>query len=79
MWHYWYFWGFPFYPLINILFWVLLIAFLFRGWGRWHHHGHDYHEDRSAEEILKERFAHGEINEKEYKERMSVLKESQNK
>ena len=74
MWHYSYFWGFPFFPILWLVFWVFVISFCFRGRGRWHHHSHN-HSDKSAEDTLRDRFAHGEINEKEYKERMRVLAE----
>ncbi len=81
MWHYGFGFGFfPFFPFIWILFWILIVALFFRGWGRRHGHWYDHeHEDKSTEEILKQRFAHGEIDEKEYKERMRVLKETDNK
>jgi uncharacterized membrane protein len=64
---------FPWFPLLLLL--VLLVILLNRGsrrnrWGRW---------DRtirqsSAEDILSERFAKGEISEQEYRERMDALR-----
>lgn len=65
---------FPFFPLFGIVFWIIILSLIFRGWGRWHHRWHD-HADKSAEDIVRDRFAHGEINEKEYREKMRVLKE----
>lgn len=63
-------------PFLWIFFWIFIIGFVFRGRGRWwHHHYESSSSDKSAEDILRERFARGEINEKEFKERLSVLKE----
>lgn len=81
MWHYSYgFWGFPFIPLLWLLFWFVVI-FLF--WGRpgrfRRYHDHDSHSDKSAEEVLADRFAHGEIDEKEYESRLEVLKKHSKK
>jgi putative membrane protein len=73
MWNYGFGWGFPFFPFVWILFW-LLIVFLF--WGRWHRwdkHSH-WQKEKSAEEILGERFAKGEIDEEEYSKRLTVLR-----
>jgi len=53
------------------LFWVFIISLFWR-------HGHHLHDhtqkDKSAEEILDERFAKGEINEEEYSKRLTVLR-----
>lgn len=71
-------WGFPFFPIIPILFWVLII-FLFWGWhkgGRHHTHSED---NKSAEDILADRFAKGEIDEKEYEKRLEILKKHNGK
>ena len=65
--------GFFFGPLIGILFWVVLLAtlvfFFRRGPGR-HHWG-----PHSAEAVLGERYARGEVSEEEYRERLAVLRE----
>jgi putative membrane protein len=64
-------WWFVF-PLFWLLFWGVVIFTLFRarrGWGRWH-------EGRSAQDVLAERYARGEIAEDEYRERLEVLKGS---
>lgn len=73
MWHVG-FWGFPFFPFLSLLFWFLIISFVFR-WGRWGHYHRGWQNTPSAEDIVRERFAKGEIDEKEYKERLSVLRE----
>jgi putative membrane protein len=72
MWHYGFGWGFPFFPLMWLGFWLLLMVFFFRGRRGWHHRM-DWHTQGSAEELLRTRFAQGEIDEKEYKEKMAVL------
>ena len=58
----------PFFPLFWIVFWgaVVFAIFRFRG-GRWHHVG-------SAENVLAERYARGEITVEEYRERLGVLR-----
>ena len=64
--HHW----FPFFPLIPLLFlglWILLFATI-RPW-RWRYHG-----ARSGEAVLAERFARGEIDEQEYKQRRASLR-----
>jgi putative membrane protein len=62
----------PIFPIFWLLLWGTVIFFLVRGrrnWGRWH-------EGQSAESVLAERYARGEIAEDEYRERLSVLKGS---
>ena len=72
-WNYgcWGFWWFV--PLAWLLF-IGFIVFIF--WGRWRWWGrHGYRQkDESAEEILANRFARGEISEDEYKKRLQVLR-----
>lgn len=61
----------PIFPILWFLFFGLVIFALFRsrrGWGRWH-------AGQSAEDVLGERYARGEINENEYRERLRVLRE----
>ena len=64
----------PWWPIFP-LFWVIFLgAVIFavlrsRRGGRWHH-GH------SVQDVLAERYARGEISVEEYRERLSVLKES---
>ena len=73
MWNYGFgWWFFPFFPLVFILFWGLII-FLFWRSGRWGRRSH-WHREKSAEEVLAERFARSEINEDDYKKRMDVLR-----
>lgn len=64
------FWGFPWFGivfLIIVLFWILP--------GRRHWHDWDRRRYRdSAEEILSEKYAKGELTEKEYKEKLDVLR-----
>ena len=62
----------PIFPIFWLLLWGVVIFALFRfrgGWGRWQH-------SRSGEGVLAERYARGEINEDEYRERLSVLNET---
>lgn len=66
------------------LFWILLIVALFAIFGRrrrrmWeaygpHGWGHQAQAARSAESTLAERFANGDIDEKEYRARLEVLR-----
>jgi putative membrane protein len=60
----------PIFPLFWVLLWGVLIftVFRFRRGGGWHH-GH------SAESVLAERYARGEISVEEYRERLGVLKQ----
>lgn len=74
MWSYGYgYWGFPFFPIIWLVFWIVLIGYIFRGRHKWSRY-HESHSDKSAEDILADRFANGEIDEKEYEDRIEVLK-----
>jgi putative membrane protein len=63
----------PWWPIFPLL-WVFLLGvvifavFRFRGASRPHH-------NHSAEDVLAERYARGEISVDEYRERLSVLKE----
>jgi len=81
MWHYGFgFWGFPFFPLLWFVLWIGVI-YLF--WGRGHRHGryhqHETQQNMTAEEVLADRFAHGEIDEKEYEHRLEVLRKHSKK
>jgi putative membrane protein len=69
-------WGFLFFPIIWI-FVSVLIMLLFWGW----HKGDRYtrpENNNSAENILADRFAKGEIDEKEYEKRLEILKKHNN-
>jgi putative membrane protein len=79
--------GFGFLFLLIPLFFVgmfILFAALGRrhwarnGWGPGYHHGHGYgawgNAARNAESTLAERFAQGDIDEKEYRARLEVLR-----
>lgn len=59
----------PIFPLFWILVWaaVIFMVFRFRGPGRWQGH--------SAQGVLAERYARGEITVEEYRQRLEVLKE----
>jgi len=64
----------PWWPLIP-LFWIAFIVLLFAIFGRfgrrrWHHGSY------SGESRLAERYAAGEIDEEEYRERLAVLREA---
>jgi len=75
MWDYGFgWWGFPFFPFLWILFWVVVIYFFFGHRRRWDRYHHDAPSDKSAEEVLADRFARGEIDEKEYEKRLEVLR-----
>ena len=79
MMNYGYGWGyglFPFIPLLWVIFWIAVIFLLFGGRRHWKSH---WHPEESAEDILRERFAKGEVDEKEYKERMRVLRNNDDK
>ena len=61
---------FPWFPLIPLLFFGLVVtAFVVTGRRRWHGYGR-----RSAEAVLGERYARGEIDEVEYRARRHVLR-----
>jgi putative membrane protein len=61
---------FPWFPLVPLLFlglWFLLLALFFRR--RWR-----LAPGQSGEAVLAERYARGEISEREYQERRAVLR-----
>ena len=58
-----------------IIFWIFVVwalVRLFRGPRGWHN-SHNPHESSSALDILKERYAKGEIDKKEYDEKRKDL------
>jgi len=70
--HHWHGHGgwFPWFPLVPLFFgglWVLLVALVLRRRGGWA-------SGPSAEGVLAERYARGEIDETEFRERRSVLR-----
>lgn len=78
-------WAFLLIPLFWILLFVLIFAIAGRRWRRagWSHgYGHGFgphaywgaQSARSAEGSLAERFAQGDIDEKEYRARLEVLR-----
>jgi len=81
-------WGFgpgPFW-IIPVVFWALMIALIVtlivtgrrRGRGPWAHGGWaSAQAARSAEAVLAERFARGDIEEVEYRARLEVLRSQQ--
>jgi putative membrane protein len=74
MFPYWYgWWGSPFETLIWLAFWLVIVFFIFGRRHRWDRHS-DSKKDMGAEEVLADRFARGEIDEKEYEKRLEVLK-----
>ena len=60
----------PFMPFLWILFWAGLIYFFIRSCRR----RHAWHAHRSGEGVLAERFARGEIDEQEYRDRLDTLR-----
>ena len=61
---------FPWFPLVPLFFvgvWIFLFAFVFRR--RWRMGG-----GPSGESVLAERYARGEIDEQEYRQRRTVLR-----
>jgi putative membrane protein len=68
-------WGWAFMVLGTVLFWAVLIAgivLVMRRGGR----GNFWGSNRpSSEELLAQRFARGEIDEAEYRQRLAVLAE----
>ena len=73
-------WGFILFPL----FWILVLGLIFALVGRrarrhhwhggWGHYGSWNQAGRGAESTLAERFAQGDIDEKEYRARLEVLR-----
>jgi len=57
--------------LLLLLFWVLVRLLVVRD-------GNGRRREKSARDILDERFASGEIDEEEYRNRLKVLKEREN-
>ncbi len=51
--------------ILMILFWGIIIYLVIRGTGHWSQKGAG-HADKSAEDILKERYAKGEIGKEEF-------------
>ncbi len=76
MWNYGFGWGFFPGGILWALFWIFLVYLLWGRGGRWYRwHGHEHEQkEKTAEDILNERFAKGEINEEEYEKRLSILK-----
>lgn len=68
--------GFVFWPffLLIPLFWFLVIAcFIFFGRRMWRRN-HYWAATQGAEGVLRERYARGEIDETEYRQRLEVLR-----
>ena len=77
--------GWIFFLFLIPLFWVLIIGLFAtvgrrrwarNGWGPGYGHGHfgQFAAARGAESTLAERFANGDIDEKEYRARLEVLR-----
>jgi putative membrane protein len=64
-------WCIPFF----VIFWLFVAFVVWGGW-RWRGYDHRHHHwagEKSAEDILADRFARGEIDENEYNKRLEVL------
>jgi putative membrane protein len=81
--HFGFGWLFFLIPLFWIALVVLIVGLFGRRWrrrafeggyGPWAQHGHWGNPARSAESTLAERFAQGDIDEKEYRARLEVLR-----
>jgi len=55
------------FPMLMFVFMIALCVFMMRG------HWHSHHHNRSALELLAERFAKGEIGKDEYEQKRSVI------
>lgn len=72
LWHYG--WGFGF-PWFGLFFLFFFLFWLIPGRRHWHRHGaYRWNGEKSAEEVLADRYARGEISKEEYEERITVLK-----
>ncbi len=60
----------PIFPLFWVLFWGAVIFAVFR-----FRRDSGSHRGHSAEDVLAERYARGEVTVEEYRERLNVLKE----
>jgi putative membrane protein len=68
--------GFVFWPVFLLipLFWILVIGFfIFFGRRMWRRN-HYWAATQGAESVLRERYARGEIDETEYRQRLEVLR-----
>jgi putative membrane protein len=71
---------FPLIPLLFFGFWIVLLfvirpwAWRRRGWGPGGYGGPGWSPSASAEGVLAERFARGEVTEEEYRARLEVLR-----
>ncbi|HXD27817.1 MAG TPA: hypothetical protein VN621_03560 [Arthrobacter sp.] len=65
-------WGHPGFGwwIIFPLFWIALIVLFIVGRRR----GYVHHERRAAETVLRERYARGEVDETEFRQRLEVLR-----
>lgn len=66
--------------VLNVLFWGALIYLAFRYLGRGGYGGHGTHDThlnhppKSAEEILRQRYARGEITQEQYRQILETLR-----
>ena len=70
--HYWGFGLWWIFPLVFGSLWLLLIAGVFLRFRRWGGRGGPWHS-HGATEVLRERFARGEIDVDEFNRRLKVL------
>ncbi|MBG6182029.1 SHOCT domain-containing protein [Arthrobacter sp. CAN_A1] len=70
-------WGYALMGMSFLLFWgavITGIALIWRSIGNAGQRGGQYPSSRTAEDLLADRFARGEIDETEYRSRVAVLK-----
>ncbi|WP_369682029.1 SHOCT domain-containing protein [Malonomonas rubra] len=66
--------GHGFGGIFMILFWVVIIYLIVRGTSHWTQKGSEQNSRKSAEDILKERYAKGDISKEEFEQMKQDLR-----